>query len=78
VLGVKNYTQDYVDECRKRVYEQLATYKDLITAARNAAGKNGTAPGSAIEAFEPVFFNNMAICVNKRGIFSVAVCLLFQ
>ncbi len=64
MLGVKKYTQKHIDECRSRVNLQLSTYKNLITTARNPIGKNETSLHSAIESFEPVFFNNMVLLLD--------------
>ena len=64
MLGVKKYTQTYIDECRSKVNVQLSTYNNLITTARNPVGKNETSLNSAIESFEPVFFNNLVLLLD--------------
>jgi len=64
MLGVNKYAQKYVDECRSKVDLQLSAYKKLVTTARNQAGKNGKSLDAAIESFEPVFFNNMALVLD--------------
>jgi len=64
MLGVKNYTQTYIDECRSRVNVQLSTYNNLITSARKSAGNNEKSLNSAIESFEPIFFNNMVLLLD--------------
>ncbi|HEY6284360.1 MAG TPA: hypothetical protein VIX20_01750 [Ktedonobacteraceae bacterium] len=64
MLGVKKYTQTYIDECRSKVNGQLSTYNNLITTARNPVGKNEKSLNSAIESFEPVFFNNLVLLLD--------------
>jgi hypothetical protein len=64
MLGVKKYTQTYIDECRSKVNVQLSTYNNLITTARNPVGKNEKSLNSAIESFEPVFFNNLVLLLD--------------
>jgi hypothetical protein len=64
MLCVNNYTQEYVDECRSRVAEQVSAYQTLVATARN---KTATEPRvkAAIEAFEPHFFNNMVLALDS-------------
>ena len=64
MLGVKKYTQTYIEKCRSRVNIQLSTYKKLITTARIPVGKNETSLNVAIETFEPVFFHNMVLLLD--------------
>jgi hypothetical protein len=58
MLGVSNYTQDYVDDCRTRVDEQLAAYRALRDRARDGDGTE-----AAVDAFEPRFFNTMILAL---------------
>ncbi len=60
VLAVKAYSQGYIDACRARVEEQFAAPRDLA----KATGKQGEA-GSALGAFESVFFNNVVIVLDS-------------
>ena len=59
MLGVGTYDQDYIDKCRERVAAQVAAYEALAAAARS--GANGR---PAIDAFEPLFFNNMVLVLD--------------
>jgi hypothetical protein len=59
MLGVSTYDQDYIDKCRDRVAAQVSAYEALGTAARN-----GAKGGPAIDAFEPLFFNNMVLVLD--------------
>jgi hypothetical protein len=54
MLARNSYPQDYVDACRTKVAAQVDTYQALAAAA---AGK----AKAALEALEPVFFNNMVL-----------------
>jgi hypothetical protein len=54
MLGMRNYTKDYIAGCRSRVDLDLSTYRKLVAAVRNQP-----AHVKALEAFEATFFNNM-------------------
>ncbi|MDM5155049.1 hypothetical protein QUF88_14875 [Bacillus sp. DX1.1] len=64
MLAVKNYTQKYIDECRSKVNLVLSTYEDLVKISREQVGANNEQLNSAIESFEPNFFNNMILALN--------------
>jgi hypothetical protein len=59
MLAVSTYDQDYIDTCRDKVAAQVAAYEALAEAARN-----GAKAGSALDAFEPLFFNNMVLVLD--------------
>jgi hypothetical protein len=59
MLGRSKYDQDYIDKCRVKVAAQVSAYEALATAARN-----GAELGSQIDAFEPLFFNNMVLVLD--------------
>ncbi len=65
MLCMNNYTQEYIDKCRLRVNTQLSTYKNWVATARKQSKTNEKLLDSAIEAFEPVFFNNMALLLDS-------------
>lgn len=62
--SVNAYAQSYIDGCRSKVKLHLAAYKNLAVTARSQypAQPNLT---SALESFEPVFFNNMVLVIDK-------------
>lgn len=64
MLAVKNYSQQYIDECREKINLLLSTYKDLVTTSKEQGGSDNTKLNSAIEMFEPNFFNNMLLALN--------------
>lgn len=65
MLCVNNYTQKYIDECRLRVAAQVSAYQTLVVTARNQTAIDGLHLNAAIEAFEPHFFNNMALVLDS-------------
>ena len=56
MLGRKTFTQDELDHGRALVGEQLAAYDTLVQA---------TADTAAREAFEPLFFNNLTLALDR-------------
>jgi hypothetical protein len=54
MLGVSSYTQEYVDACRARVDETVATYERVAASA----------DGAAVEAFQPRFYEHMVIALD--------------
>lgn len=62
MLCRNNYTQKYIDECRKKVESQISAYKNLVKAA---ADKKATKLSLAIKSFETVFFNNMVLVLEN-------------
>jgi hypothetical protein len=66
MLCVNNYTQKYIDECRSKVEFQISAYKNLITTAGSKNVTNETKLNTAIESFEPVFFNNMVLVLENH------------
>jgi hypothetical protein len=59
MLGVRNYTKEYIDECRSKVEADISTFRKLAKAA-----KNQPATGKALEAFEVTFFNNLVLVLD--------------
>ena len=57
MLGVSNYTQDYVDACRAKVDAQLAAYRGL-------SGNGRPQIDAALGNFEPLFLNHMVIALD--------------
>jgi hypothetical protein len=62
MLGRKDYTREELDNARTAVAQQLAAYKKLAKAIDHA-----TDPGaaSALEALEPLLFNNMILVLDR-------------
>jgi hypothetical protein len=59
MLGVRNYTKEYIDGCRSKVDLDLSRYKKLAATARNQP-----AGSKALEAFEVTFFNDMVLVLD--------------
>jgi hypothetical protein len=60
MLGRKNFTQEEIDHARAAIAAQVAAYKTLTKAV--GADKKG---GAALETFEPLFFNNLALALDR-------------
>ena len=65
MLCMNSYTQDYIDECHARVNAQISAYQHLIKTARIQTSTQETALDSAIDSFEPIFFNNMVLVLDQ-------------
>jgi hypothetical protein len=63
MLGRKNYTQEEFDHAKTAVDQQLAAYKKLVKAIDSATSDPRVA--SALEAFEPLFCNNMTLALDR-------------
>jgi hypothetical protein len=63
MFGRKDYTRMELDHCREAVGQQLAAYKRLadVVASADADGKIS----AALAAFEPLFFNNMTLALDR-------------
>lgn len=66
MLCVNSYTRGYIEESRSRMEAQLAAFRDLVTTGQgNSGGSSGSAFQAAVEAFEPLFFNNMVVVLES-------------
>jgi len=63
MLGRKNYTQEELDHAKTAIDRQLAAYKKLVKAIDGAPSDPKVT--SALEAFEPLFFNNMTLVLDR-------------
>jgi hypothetical protein len=63
MLGRKDYTQDELDRATRAIDEQLAAYEQLAGAIA-AAGPDPRV-ASALADFEPLFFNNMTLVLDR-------------
>ena len=63
MLGRKTYTQDELDQATAAVDQQLAAYETLVKAIDGATSDPDVR--AALDAFEPLFFNNMTIVLDR-------------
>jgi hypothetical protein len=63
MLGRKTYTQEEFDQATAAVDRQLAAYKKLVKAIDGAPPEPKVK--AALEAFEPLFFNNMTLALDR-------------
>jgi|SRR5947209_6161538 len=63
MLGRKDYTPDELASAQSAVKQQLGAYRKLAKAVDQTSDPKATA---ALEALEPVLFNNMALALDRR------------
>src|SRR6266540_5006098 len=63
MLGRKNYKREELDQCKEAIHKQLAAYKRLVKAIDGTTTDKKIA--SALRAFEPLFFNNMTLVLDR-------------
>ncbi len=61
----KSYPREYVDGCRARLRDQLATYRRAANAARQP-GEPKPPADTPFGLLEPVFFNNLLLALDAR------------
>jgi hypothetical protein len=62
MLSVNTYPKDFIEGCRAQVAQQLEAYDTLL----HAAEQSGDAPTqAALQAFEPLFFNNLVLVLDN-------------
>src|SRR4051812_45127790 len=59
MLGRKTFTQEELDHARASIDEQLAAYDRLVEAV------DGAPAAAALGAFEPLFFNNLLLALDR-------------
>jgi hypothetical protein len=69
MLGRKDYTQEELDHTVAAIDQQIAAYSELRDAIDGAAPDPRVA--SALEAFEPPFFDNMTLALDRRFVHRV-------
>jgi hypothetical protein len=62
---MNSYDKKYIDGCRSKIASQISAYKEPVATARGLCESGRTRLDSAVEAFEPVFFNNMALVLDN-------------
>jgi len=62
MLGRKTFTQEELDDATTAIDRQLEAYKKLVEAIDTSDPK----VASAVEAFEPLFSNNLMLALDRR------------
>jgi len=62
MLGRKDYTKQELDNATTAIERQVAAYKKLAKAVDASGDKKAQ---SALDAFEPLFFNNMVLVLDR-------------
>jgi hypothetical protein len=63
MLGRKSYTQEELDHAKAAIDEQLAAYQKLVKAIDGTTADPKVT--SALKAFEPLFFNNLTLVLDR-------------
>src|SRR5438309_12109430 len=63
MLGRKDYTLEELDQATRTIKQQLAAYKTLVAALNGV--RDDPQVASALEAFEPLLFNNMTLVLDR-------------
>ena len=63
MLCVNNHPEEYVDQCRSRVAEQVSAYQAMVAAARKEAAHTARLD-SAIAAFEPHSITTLGLALD--------------
>lgn len=63
MLGRKDYTREELASAQREVKQLLSTYRKLAKAVQETSDPKATA---ALETFEPVLFNSMALALDRR------------
>ena len=63
MLGRSTYTREELDQSKAAITAQLAAYKALVKASGGKAAEKKVA--AALGAFEPLFFNNLTIALDR-------------
>ena len=63
MFGRKNSTQEEFDHAKAAIGEQLAAYRKLVKAVDGAPADPNVR--RALDAFEPLFFNNMTLALDR-------------
>jgi hypothetical protein len=63
MLGMRNYTKKYIDNCRKSIESDLSTWRKLAAATKKLSARE-KALGAVMEAFETSYFNKMVLVLD--------------
>jgi hypothetical protein len=64
MLSVSAYPQQYIDDTRARVAEQVSVFSELARVVRGAGGDEAAA--TALDTLEPEYFANLVIALDSH------------
>ncbi len=65
MLCMTNYGREYIDSCRSKVDAQVSSYRALAAAGAHLRGSSRAQFDAALQAFEPVYFNNLVLVLEN-------------
>jgi hypothetical protein len=65
MLGVNNYSREYIESCRTRVAAQIAAYQALIASAGKQVSHNKSSLDAAVDALESHFFAALVLALDN-------------
>jgi hypothetical protein len=66
MLSMSAYPQQYIDEARARIAEQMSAFAVLAREVRGASGTRGGGARTALDALEPEYFANLVIALDSH------------
>jgi hypothetical protein len=66
MLSVSAYPQQYIDDARARISEQVSAFAALAGEVRGAAGPRTGGAQAALDALEPHYFANLVISLDSH------------
>jgi hypothetical protein len=64
MLSVSAYPQQYIDDTRARIAEQVSVFSELARVVRGAGGDEAAA--AALDTLEPEYFANLVIALDSH------------
>ena len=66
MLSISAYPQQYIDQARARISEQVSAFAALAREVRGASGTRSGGSRAALDALEPEYFANLVIALDSH------------